>query len=151
MARALDMSMPQRSPWQGRPIRVVVADAHAVFRGVLVKLLQADPQHLTVVGEAATFAQLLEQVAATQPDVALLDVRLPVLESVVVARILRRQFPRACVLALSLAPTKDWAPALREAGATLCIDKADPSVVLAAFRTWLGQQRPGAPNRVSTN
>jgi len=143
--------MPQRAPLQARPIRVVVADAHAVFRGVLVELLQADPQHLTVVGEAATFAQLLEQVAATQPDVALLDVRLPVLESVVAARILRRQFPMVCVVAMSLAPTANWAPALREAGATLCIDKGDPSVMMAALRTCLGQQRRGAPNSVSTN
>ena len=57
-------------------IRVAVADDDAMFRTAAVGLLRADPR-IDVVGEAADGEELLELAAGTDPDVVLLDVRMP--------------------------------------------------------------------------
>ena len=58
------------------PIRVAVGDDDAVFRKAAVGLLEADPR-IEVVGAAADGTELLHLAQATEPDVVLLDVRMP--------------------------------------------------------------------------
>ena len=55
-------------------LRIVVVDDHHLFRAGVRAELAA---HHDVVGEAATPAEALAVIAATQPDVVLLDVHLP--------------------------------------------------------------------------
>ena len=57
-------------------IRVLVVDDQALFREGLRAVLSADPE-LDVIGEAGSVSQALAQIPALQPDVAVLDVRLP--------------------------------------------------------------------------
>ncbi|AKS32877.1 hypoxia response regulator transcription factor DosR/DevR [Mycolicibacterium goodii] len=57
-------------------IRVFLVDDHEVVRRGLIDLLSADPE-LDVIGEADSVAQALARIPAAQPDVAVLDVRLP--------------------------------------------------------------------------
>ena len=57
-------------------LKVFLVDDHEVVRRGLVDLLSADPE-LSVEGEAATVAEALARIPATDPDVAVLDVRLP--------------------------------------------------------------------------
>ena len=57
-------------------IRVVLADDHMLFRQGLVGLLRAVPD-LAIVGEAADGAALARLVAETQPDLAIVDVSMP--------------------------------------------------------------------------
>lgn len=57
-------------------IRVAVGDDDAAFRAAAVGLLQADPR-IEVVGAAADGTELLDLASATEPDVVLLDVRMP--------------------------------------------------------------------------
>lgn len=57
-------------------ITVFLVDDHEIVRRGVQEMLAAEPD-LTVVGEAATFRQALGRIAATAPDVAVLDVRLP--------------------------------------------------------------------------
>lgn len=58
------------------PVRVFLVDDHEVVRRGLIDLLSADPE-LEVVGEAGSVREALARVPALQPDVAVLDVRLP--------------------------------------------------------------------------
>ena len=58
------------------PIRILLADDHAVLRAGLRMLLSAEPD-LEVVGEAGDGQQALEQAATLQPDVILLDLTMP--------------------------------------------------------------------------
>ena len=58
------------------PIRVAVGDDDAAFRKAAVRLLEADPR-IEVVGAAADGTELLHLVLETEPDVVLLDVRMP--------------------------------------------------------------------------
>jgi DNA-binding NarL/FixJ family response regulator len=56
--------------------RIILVDDHEVVRLGLKSLLERHPQ-FEVVGEAASARDALEQVAATQPDVVVMDIRLP--------------------------------------------------------------------------
>lgn len=57
-------------------IRVFLLDDHELVRRGVASLLEAEPD-VEVVGEASTAAQARGRIAATSPDVAILDVRLP--------------------------------------------------------------------------
>ena len=57
-------------------VRVFLVDDHEVVRRGLIDLLGSDPE-LDVVGEAGSVAEALARIPAMQPDVAVLDVRLP--------------------------------------------------------------------------
>lgn len=59
-----------------KPIRVVVADDHAMFREGLCKLIEADGD-ITVVGQATNGLECLELLAKSRPDVLLLDLKMP--------------------------------------------------------------------------
>src|ERR1700730_6050239 len=70
------------------PIRVVLADEHAVLRGSLRRLVEAEPD-LRVIAEADDLGATVRLVLRERPDVLVLDVRLadrPTLETVEMLR-----------------------------------------------------------------
>lgn len=98
-------------------VRVVVADDHPVVRDGLVAMLGADPG-IEVVGTGSDGAEALETVAATHPDVILLDLRMPVMDGVATLRALAEQEgPRPRVLVLTTYDTDHGIRAAFEAGA----------------------------------
>jgi DNA-binding NarL/FixJ family response regulator len=84
-------------------IGVFLLDDHEVVRTGLRALLEAC-EDIEVVGEADTVAEALVQIPATQPNVAILDVRLPDGSGVEVCREVRSASPEiACVMLTSYA------------------------------------------------
>ncbi|TFC12255.1 response regulator transcription factor [Cryobacterium algoritolerans] len=73
-------------------IRVFLVDDHEVVRRGIADLINMEAD-LEVVGEASTARQALARVAATVPDVAVLDVRLPDGSGIDVCRAIRSQNP----------------------------------------------------------
>lgn len=71
-------------------VRVLIVDDHAGFREQARLLL---PQHWEVVAEAADGRSALAQVAATEPDLVLLDVQLPDMNGFDLAAQVLRQRP----------------------------------------------------------
>ncbi len=63
------------------PIRILVADDHPVVRDGLVAMLGTQSDFV-VVGEAATGAEVIEQVMSLKPDVVLLDLEMPGMDGV---------------------------------------------------------------------
>lgn len=59
-------------------IRIVVADDHLIFRQGLLKLLQS-AENIKVVGEASDGAAALALIKTEKPDIAVLDVSMPVM------------------------------------------------------------------------
>jgi two-component system nitrate/nitrite response regulator NarL len=82
------------------PIRVLVAEDHPLYRKGLVESIDAR-EELELVGEAVDGKQALEAVGSTQPDVVVLDVRLPELDGIEVLRKLKEQEVETRVLLLS--------------------------------------------------
>ncbi|WP_086825403.1 response regulator transcription factor [Streptomyces sp. NRRL B-24572] len=68
-------------PEAHQPVRVVVVDDHTVMRAGVVALLAPVPD-ITVVGEAADGREALGLVERLTPDVALVDLRMPVMDGV---------------------------------------------------------------------
>ncbi|MCX5338901.1 response regulator [Streptomyces atratus] len=63
------------------PLRVILADDHTVMRAGLVALLASEPT-IDIVGEAGDGREAVRLVEQFQPDVALVDLRMPVLDGV---------------------------------------------------------------------
>ena len=82
------------------PIRVFVVDDHELVRRGLAQLLQADPR-IDVVGEAGSEAEAVPAILAAEPDVALLDVRLPDGSGVTICRDVRSANPDVRCLMLT--------------------------------------------------
>ena len=81
-------------------IKVFLVDDHEIVRQGLAGVIQGQPD-LTVVGEAAGVHDALARIAATQPDVAVLDVRLPDGNGIDLCRQIRQDFPRVQCLILT--------------------------------------------------
>jgi DNA-binding NarL/FixJ family response regulator len=81
-------------------IRVFLLDDHEVVRRGVAALLDAETD-IAVVGEAATAGQALARIPAAQPDVAILDIRLPDSDGITVCRELRSCMPRMACLMLT--------------------------------------------------
>jgi DNA-binding NarL/FixJ family response regulator len=83
-------------------IRVVIADDELLLREGLARLLS--DAGFDVVGRAATGEELLQQVEATRPDIAIVDIKMPPThtdEGLVAAQEIRRSYPNVGVLVLS--------------------------------------------------
>jgi signal transduction histidine kinase/ActR/RegA family two-component response regulator len=84
----------------GRTLRIVVVDDHTVMRAGVVALLASEPS-IEIVGEAGDGQAALELVAAHEPDVALVDLRMPVLDGVATTTEIVAAHPRTRVLILT--------------------------------------------------
>src|ERR1041384_1612443 len=82
------------------PIRLLLADDHAVMRSGLANMLNVNPA-FRVVGEADDGAKALELFRQLKPDVLLLDVTMPGIDGIETLRLLRKENPAARVVMLS--------------------------------------------------
>lgn len=116
-------------------IRVVIADDHRVVRDGLHFLLSQEPD-VEVVGEAEDGAQALRVVAATGPDVLLLDLYMPELDGHGVLATLRDTAQQPAVVVLTSATDDGDLVRAVQAGATSYLLKtAAAEDVIAAVRT----------------
>ena len=97
-------------------IRVALVDDHPVVLAGIKALLQAAPE-VTLVGEAATGAAALELLVATRPDVAVIDVSLPDLNGLSLARRVAETCPGVKLLALTVHEDRAYVQPLLQAGA----------------------------------
>jgi two-component system response regulator DesR len=74
------------------PIRILLADDEHLIRGAMAALLALEDD-LTVVAQAATGAEALAMARALRPDVAVIDLQMPDLDGVAVARTLHEELP----------------------------------------------------------
>src|SRR5713226_557328 len=81
-------------------IRIVIADDHEVVRMGIKALLHQHPE-LRVVGEAATGNEAVEQAVTHQPDVVVMDIRMPGMSGVDACRKIVQQLPNTRVVMLT--------------------------------------------------
>ncbi len=115
-------------------IRLLLAEDHAIVRQGLRKVLEAEPD-LEVVGEADNGLTVGDLVAASSPDVVLLDLGLPGLHGLEVIRQLSRRTPQSRVLVLSMHAHDEYViGALKHGAAGYLVKGADSAEVVAAIR-----------------
>ncbi|WP_309616783.1 response regulator transcription factor [Salinibacterium sp.] len=117
-------------------IRVLIADDQALVRAGLTSLLGAEPD-IEVVGEASDGAEALTLARELRPDVACLDIRMPGVNGIDVARVLAGPDtdPPIPVLMLTTFDLDDYIFGALEAGASgFLLKDADPDVIIAAVR-----------------
>ncbi len=81
-------------------IRIVLVDDHEMVREGLKAILLEEPD-FDIVGDAANAEQALALIQQLQPDVVLLDVRLPGTSGIEVCRIVAERFPQTAVIILT--------------------------------------------------
>lgn len=99
------------------PIRVVIAEDHALVREGTRRILEQEPD-ISVVGEAGDGARAVETAARLKPDVALLDIRMSQINGVEATRQIRARAPDTAVLILSAYDDDYYVRALLEVGAS---------------------------------
>jgi DNA-binding NarL/FixJ family response regulator len=90
----------------GEPIRVVVADDHALFRRGLTIVLEAEGD-IAVVAQAEDGEAAVATVAELAPDVVLMDVRMPRLDGIAATRRIRDAFPSCRIIVLTVSDDDD--------------------------------------------
>jgi NarL family two-component system response regulator LiaR len=83
------------------PLRILIADDERLFRQSLRVLLET-ARDLRVVAEAADGQEAVIKARATEPDIALLDVRMPKMDGIKAAKLISSVSPRTKILMLSI-------------------------------------------------
>ncbi len=114
-------------------IRVMLVDDHSVVREGIRQILEKELD-ITVVGEAERGDLALDLLDSLQPDVVLLDVRMPGISGIETTRRIRAAFPKIRVLILSA--YADFAvEAFREGASGYVLKTARSSELVAALRS----------------
>lgn len=116
-------------------IRVVLADDHALVRAGIRALLERI-ENVEVLAEAGTGTETLELIRDLYPDVVLLDIAMPGLSGLEVAKEVARSFPKTRVIVLTVHETDAYAEHAVSAGALGFLPKSAASDELElALRT----------------
>jgi DNA-binding NarL/FixJ family response regulator len=110
-------------------VRVVLADDHALVRQGVRRFLEESGE-VTVVAEAEDGERALELVAEHNPDMAIVDIRMPKLSGVDLARRIRAEHPQVKVLVLTAYDDDPYVFALLQAGVDGYVLKTSDSTQL---------------------
>jgi two-component system response regulator DesR len=103
-------------------IRIVIIEDNKVFREAL-ELLLGLRSDLVVVASVSDGEEVVPTCRKHNPDVALMDYRLPGLDGIEATRALKQACPDVAVVALTASANRDEMKALRDAGAVACLTK----------------------------
>jgi DNA-binding NarL/FixJ family response regulator len=102
---------------------VLLADDHELMRRLLRRAIDAEPG-LELIGEAGDGAQAVELAQSLAPDVVVLDLAMPDMDGLQVARALRASVPDVKILVFSALETARGEPAALAAGADRYVQKS---------------------------
>jgi DNA-binding NarL/FixJ family response regulator len=112
------------------PVRVLVVDDQQLVRDGIASLLQVQ-EGIDVIGTATNGQEALEHALARQPDVILMDVRMPIMDGVTATRHIRQQVPACHILVLTTFDDDDYVREALQAGAQGYLLKDLPASDLA--------------------
>ena len=98
------------------PIRILLADDHEIFRDGFKVMLKKQTS-VELIGEAADGEELVQKAIEMQPDVVITDIKMPKMDGIQAARILRKECPDMGIIALSMFDEENLIIDMLEAGA----------------------------------
>ncbi len=121
-------------------LRILLADDHTVVRQGLRRVLEDRPEW-EVVAEAGDGREAVRQAEQHKPDIAILDVAMPLLNGIETTRQITRRVPGTRVLVLSMHADEAYVTQMLQAGATgyLLKDSADVDLIQAVSEVAKGK------------
>lgn len=104
------------------PIRVLIADDHPIVRCGLRAMIAEQPD-MAVAGEASDGVEVLWKVRTTKPNVILLDMEMPRLDSLIAIRQIKQEQPEVQILLLTTMPDDVSILSIIKSGAQGCLNK----------------------------
>jgi DNA-binding NarL/FixJ family response regulator len=116
-------------------IRILIADDHQFYRHGVRTLLQETPA-IAVIGEAATGDEAIAQALALQPDVILMDIKMPGVNGIEATRRILHASPHIAILVVTMFEDDDSVFAAMRAGARgYLLKDADQDELVQAIRS----------------
>jgi len=117
-----------------RPIRLFIADDHAIIRKGIRAMLETVPD-IELVGEAVNGREAVSGVAELRPDVILMDLVMPQMDGIEAIRHIKAQQPQACILVLTTFAGEDKIfPAIKAGALGYHLKDASPEELVQAIR-----------------
>jgi DNA-binding NarL/FixJ family response regulator len=118
----------------GKPIRVLLADDHAMVRTGL-RMIVEDEEDMVVVGDAEDGAEALRLAEEAQPAVLLADLHMPAPDGIELARLLREVSPQVRTIIVSAhEDTEIMREALAAGAVGYVVKRLGPTVLIDAIR-----------------
>ena len=122
-------------------IKVLIADDHAMVRDGL-KMILEDQDDIKVIGEAETGLDTLNKIIQMKPDVALLDINMPEMNGIEVARDIFKQKTSTKIIFLSMYSDEAYVVSAIKAGVSgYLLKQSDANTMIEAIRS-VNQGKP---------
>ena len=129
------------------PIRILLADDHTIVRKGLRLLLESQPE-FKVVADAADGREAVALAEQHRPDVAVMDIAMPVLNGIEAARQISAKLPQTAVVFLSMHADEGYVLRALKAGARayLLKDSAEHDLINAVKAVSEGRPSSAPPS-----
>ena len=116
-------------------IKVAIADDHKIFRDG-IKMALSNRDHLKFLWEAEDGKDLMHKIKMKQPDVLLMDLRMPELDGINAIGLIRKEFEEVKIIVLTMYDDQEMITKLMEMGANAYLTKtSDPDEIYQAIVT----------------
>jgi DNA-binding NarL/FixJ family response regulator len=131
---------------KAQPIRVLLVDDDSSFLHLLEVMLKGEPG-LEIVGKAASGKDALTAAARAEPDVAVIDVLMPMMSGIDCARLLQERYPNVRVILISGSIFEDRRAHPDERGTSAYLEKSEVPDRLRETIVALAADMPASPPR----
>jgi len=116
-------------------IRILLVDDQHIIRQGLRSMLESNPD-MEVIGEAENGQRALEQIPTLQPDVVLMDIRMPIMDGVAATQAIAQQYPQSRVLVLTTFDDDEYvAQSMRLGAKGYLLKDTEPEELALAIRS----------------
>ncbi len=116
-------------------IKVAIADDHKIFRDG-IRMALKDREYLKILWEAEDGKDLMHKLQIKQPDVLLMDLRMPELDGMNAIGLIRKEFEEVKIIVLTMYDDQEMITKMMEAGANAYLTKTtDPDEIYQAIIT----------------
>ena len=116
-------------------IKVAIADDHKIFRDGL-KMALKDKDYLKILWEAEDGKDLMHKLKIKQPDVLLMDIRMPKLDGTNAISLIRKEYECIKIIVLTMYDQQEMITKMMEMGANAYLSKTtDPDEIYKAILT----------------
>jgi len=115
-------------------IRILLVDDQVIIRQGLRSMLESNPD-MEVIGEAENGQRAIAQISVLQPDVVLMDIRMPVMDGVAATQAIAQQYPQTRVLVLTTFDDDEYvAQSMRLGAKGYLLKDTEPEELAMAIR-----------------